>query len=473
MADLHEIEKHLKEFENILREFYRQNPVHHANTLIKKRADEFNDWIKRNVSELEAKHLELQRLIESTDTLEAKITDMDQKLEQLQSDVGDSSSISRYRHLAAERNSLAQKYNKLVQECEQNNDLYNQNVNEFNQEQEKHRTDIEEFQRNLAEKVEEYNKWIKEDGPLQFFNQVNILYATLIQEIRRDKCYELEGHLDRLRHIRRELGEHTKTKHDRSKQGGHIVRATLCQSEECYFVVSKASMTSITPEMVDILGIRQHVGEEVEIRLADASKTKKPQLVIPKITVNEFEADYVKAVVIQASEEGVDGCIGYSFLNKFDYVIDNKGLLLKPLQPVRGDIRFDVFICHKSDDFSAASEVFDLLTESGYRPFLSEVSLAECGTTDYQKAIDAALEGTEHLVLVASSCSNIETPWVEAEWRSFESLKRSGKKHGNIVPVVCGDITVDELPLALSRYQILSMDDPNWKVAIINYLPRS
>ena len=472
MADLHEIEKHLKEFENIMREFFRRNPVDHANALIKERADQLNDWIKRNVSELEARQSELQRQIESTDTLEAKITDMDQKLEQLKSNVGDSDSISRYRNLADERNSLAQKYNKLVQECEQNNDLYNRKVNEFNQEQENRRADMEEFQRNLAEKVEQYNKWIKDDGPLQFFNQVNILYATLIQEIRRDKRYELEGHIDRLKNIRRELGEHTKTRHDRSRQGGHIIQATLCQSEECYFVVSKASMTSITPEMVDILGIRQHVGEEVEIRLADASKTRKPQLVIPKIIVNEFGADYVKAVVIQASEEGVDGCIGYSFLNKFDHVIDNKGLLLKPLQPIGKDIRFDVFICHKSDDFSAAREVFNLLTEKGYRPFLSEVSLAECGTTDYQKAIDAALEGTEHLVLVASSYSNIETPWVEAEWRSFESLKRSGKKHGNIVPVVCGEIAVNELPLALSRYQVLSMDDPDWKVAIIKYLPR-
>jgi len=472
MADLHEIEKRLKEFENIIREFYRQNPVDYASASIKERVDEFNGWIKKNISKLEAKHLELQRLIESTDVLEAKITDMDQKLEQRQSDVGDSSSISRHQHLAAERNSLVQKYNKLVQECEQNNDLYNREVNEFNQEQERRRADIEAVQRNATEKVEEYNKWIKEDGPLQFFNQVNILYATLIQEIRRDKHYELEGHLDRLRRIRRELGSHTKVMHDKSKEGGHIIRASLCQSEDCYLVVSKASMTSITPEMVDILGIRQHVGEEVEIRLADASKIKKPQLVIPKITVNEFEADYVKAVVMQASEEGVDGCVGYTFLNKFDYLIDKKGLLLKPLQPVEGDIRFDVFICHRSDDFSAAKGVFDFLAESGYRPFLSEVSIAECRTTDYQKTIDAALESSEHLVLVASSRSNIETPWVEAEWRSFESLKRSGKKRGNIVPILCGDIKVDELPLALSRYQVLSMDDPNWKAAIINYLPR-
>jgi len=474
MLDLQEIEKQLKEFDKIMHEYYRQVPIEEANASITKVVDEFNNWVKRVNSKLEAKHSELQGLIESIRTLEANMADMDRKLEAQQSDPDDSSSLSIYNNLVKERNSLVQEHEKLAQKYRQKEGLYNQRVNEFDQERERRKAQVEQVKKEASNKAETYKKWIKADGPLQFSNRLNILYATLIQERRSHKrSDELAEYTGRVRRIRKELGARTKLKEDSTEEGIHIVQAMLCQLEECYLMVdSGASVTSITPEMVDVLGIRQHVGEKVEIVLPNAIRIKAPQLVIPKIAVDDSEADYIKAVVLKESMPGVDGCLGLSFLNRFDYTIDRKGLRLEPFKPTAERPRFDVFICHKSDDFSAAKEVFDLLVESGYRPFLGELSLAEYRTTDYQKAVDATLEDAEHLVVVASSRSNIETPWVEAEWRLFEYLKRSGRKQGNIIPLLSGDMKAEELPPALGRYQALSMNGQNWKMSIINYLPR-
>ena len=236
-----------------------------------------------------------------------------------------------------------------------------------------------------------------------------------------------------------------------------------------------ASVVTIVPELVEVLGLTERVGEEVELSLPAGIRVKAPQLLIPSIAVHGMEAQYVKAVVLKESMPGVDGCLGLSFLNRFEYHIEkerDQRLILKPAKVPGDSPKFDVFISHKSSDASFARQVYDVLTQSGYKPFLSEVSIEESGTTDYHKAIDAALECATHFIMVCSSRENMESPWVEAEWRLFDGYKRSGKKRGNIVPVLCGDLTSEDLPMALSRYQALSMEDPRWSEKLINYLPR-
>ncbi|MFO7613532.1 MAG: hypothetical protein R6W71_02730, partial [Bacteroidales bacterium] len=63
--------------------------------------------------------------------------------------------------------------------------------------------------------------------------------------------------------------------------------------------------------------------------------------------------------------------------------------------------------------------------------------------------------------------------WVEAEWRMFEGLIRSGKKRGNILPVLCGTMKRDDLPLALRRYQSIMVNEPNWREVLIRFIPNN
>ena len=115
---------------------------------------------------------------------------------------------------------------------------------------------------------------------------------------------------------------------------------------------------------------------------------------------------------------------------------------------------WDIFISKSSKDAAAARTVYDHLTGYGLRVFLSEVSLMEKGQADFGKAIDHALEECQHLVVVASSTENLDSKWVEAEWRAFLNELRSGRKKGNVLTVLVGDLTVADLPVSLRPFQV-------------------
>jgi hypothetical protein len=134
---------------------------------------------------------------------------------------------------------------------------------------------------------------------------------------------------------------------------------------------------------------------------------------------------------------------------------------------------FNVFISYKSSDFSDAKEVYDLLSLSCCKPFLSHNSLKEVSAPIFQNEIDAALEQAEDLIVVCSSRDSVASGWVEAEWRLFDSLQKSGKKKGSIISLLCDGMTSEELPHALQGYQTLSVNEPNWRTMPINLLSRS
>ena len=177
---------------------------------------------------------------------------------------------------------------------------------------------------------------------------------------------------------------------------------------------------------------------------------------------------------MNASQVGIDGCLGLSFLNRFDFRIERdrpQRLILTQKDQPAGRPAYDVFICHKSEDLSYAQEVFELLRNSGHHPFLSEESVESHGEADFRKTIDEAIEMARHLIVVGSSADNILTPWVEAEWGLFLALKRSGRKKGNLVNLLCGEMQIEELPATLSVYQAIRMDQDKWKSQLINFLP--
>lgn len=121
----------------------------------------------------------------------------------------------------------------------------------------------------------------------------------------------------------------------------------------------------------------------------------------------------------------------------------------KPHQP-----RWNIFISKNSNDENHARQVHEFLTTNGLNAFLSEVSLPQLGLSDFQEAIEQALEECEHLVVVTSSKENLESRWVRAEWRMFLNELRSGRKTGNVLTVLAGNMTITDLPLSLRSFQV-------------------
>ena len=120
--------------------------------------------------------------------------------------------------------------------------------------------------------------------------------------------------------------------------------------------------------------------------------------------------------------------------------------------------KWNVFISKKSEDFAFAKQVYDMLVANGSKVFLSEISIPEENCADYQETVEQAIDQCEHMVVVASSHENIVSPWVKEEWRIFLSDLRCGRKTGNIVTVLAGGMTVDDLPAGLRIRQSLRLD---------------
>lgn len=131
---------------------------------------------------------------------------------------------------------------------------------------------------------------------------------------------------------------------------------------------------------------------------------------------------------------------------------------------------YDVFISCKSEDYGYGREVSHYLEDSGLRVFFCDISLARRGQAYYRKAIREALETATHLAVVTSSGKHVADGWVEMEWGTFHGELMSKHKSGNIVTIVVGDVSEQDLPIDLRQYEVVNWNRKN-RQRLIGLLP--
>ena len=114
-----------------------------------------------------------------------------------------------------------------------------------------------------------------------------------------------------------------------------------------------------------------------------------------------------------------------------------------------------VFISARSEDYQYAEPIYRFLRSQGLTVFFSQESLPELASSDYRKQIDDALDSAQHMIVVTSSRANVTSSWVEAEWGLFINEKRSGRKAGNLITVVAGNLRPADLPASLRYYEVI------------------
>lgn len=132
--------------------------------------------------------------------------------------------------------------------------------------------------------------------------------------------------------------------------------------------------------------------------------------------------------------------------------------------------QYDVFISSNSKDYSIAEEVYDFLTKEGLHVFLACRELGRIGEAEYADAIDTALDSTTHMIVVASSISNLSSKWVHYEWSTFRSDKNSGYKNGNLVTILTDNVSMEELPAGLRHQQSFSYSSQHELKRLLSYL---
>jgi len=89
---------------------------------------------------------------------------------------------------------------------------------------------------------------------------------------------------------------------------------------------------------------------------------------------------------------------------------------------------YDIFICYKETDEESrqrtmdsllAQDLYQKLTEAGYRVFFSRITLESKLGVQYEPYIFAALNSARVMLTVGTRRENLEAPWVRNEWSRF------------------------------------------------------
>ena len=103
---------------------------------------------------------------------------------------------------------------------------------------------------------------------------------------------------------------------------------------------------------------------------------------------------------------------------------------------------YDIFISYKETDENGertldsviAQDIYNELTEKGYRVFFSRISLESKLGTEYEPYIFAALNSAKVMIVVGTDYDNFDAVWVKNEWSRFLKLIASGHKK-TLIPV--------------------------------------
>lgn len=124
---------------------------------------------------------------------------------------------------------------------------------------------------------------------------------------------------------------------------------------------------------------------------------------------------------------------------------------------------YDIFICYKETDPNGertidsviAQDVYDALTDKGYRVFFSRITLEDKLGQEYEPYIFAALNSAKVMLAFGTDYEYYNAVWVKNEWSRFLSLIENGQKK-TLIPCYKG-IDAYDMPAEFKRLQAQDM----------------
>ena len=124
---------------------------------------------------------------------------------------------------------------------------------------------------------------------------------------------------------------------------------------------------------------------------------------------------------------------------------------------------YDIFICYKETDplgertidSVIAQDVYDALTEKGYKVFFSRITLEDKLGQEYEPYIFAALNSAKVMLAFGTDYEYYNAVWVKNEWSRFLSLIEKGAKK-TLIPCFKG-IDAYDMPKEFARLQAQDM----------------
>ena len=120
---------------------------------------------------------------------------------------------------------------------------------------------------------------------------------------------------------------------------------------------------------------------------------------------------------------------------------------------------YDIFICYKETDENGnrtvdsviAQDIYQVLTEKGYRTFFSRITLEDKLGISYEPYIYSALNSAKVMLVVGTKIEYYNSVWVKNEWSRFLSLR--GNTQDKILIPCYRDMSPYDLPNEFSALQ--------------------
>lgn len=133
------------------------------------------------------------------------------------------------------------------------------------------------------------------------------------------------------------------------------------------------------------------------------------------------------------------------------------------LEIVSKEEPYDIFICYKETDFAGkrtedsiiAQDIYNELTQRGYKVFFARVTLDNVLGKKYEPYIFAALNSAKMMLAVATNPEYYETVWMKNEWGRYLALCRNDKL--KVLLPLYKNFQPDEFPAAFKGYQALQI----------------
>jgi hypothetical protein len=174
----------------------------------------------------------------------------------------------------------------------------------------------------IKARMDDYQAFKDKGQDLVFFTGLNRLLADARAACRSHPDPDLLAALDQVRGCRRELARWAMA-HEAAQDDGLVLVEAVVDDEPCCFIVDTgAQLVCLPRELVDALDLTGSLGEESTLTLAGGQKVRGRSITLPRIAVAGMTGAAVNGTAVPASEVGIDGLLGQSFLKRYIYTID-------------------------------------------------------------------------------------------------------------------------------------------------------
>jgi Aspartyl protease len=310
---LQNIDGRIRQYEQLMDRYFRQDPAITVQNSYKSAVDKYNALVQIINADENHRKSEIDNKRKALEKLEKQIGKYDAKLAEKSNN-----------QLFDQRNALVKRYNRQLKKLENEITKFNQWVKQTNQTIDTEKAKLDRTHTASEQEIKDYNDWLRLNKDEEFWVALNRMFLNLHRKKRAgNNNILLDKLIQKIRSLRKELGTYAIKQANSQENGLVIIPGTIYRKEEFHFIVDTgANYVSLTPEMVEVLGLKERLGEVTGLKLAAGKTAWGRKIVFPNISVLGMKEQDVPGIAIPETKIGIDGLLGRSFLKRFVVCFD-------------------------------------------------------------------------------------------------------------------------------------------------------